>query len=116
MQPTNISYKYIIAAACFGTQAVGIGLFISYGVFINPLIEEFGWPRAAISGASSLSFFLMGLLGIFVGRLNQNRPQEGDACHQLFYRVRFFSDFQNPIYLAIISVLRNFSWDRYEFH
>ena len=70
MQPSNISYKYIIAAACFGTQAVGIGLFISYGVFINPLIEEFGWPRAAISGASSLSFFLMGLLGIFVGRLN----------------------------------------------
>ena len=70
MQFTNIPYKYIIAACCFGTQAVGIGLFVSYGVFINPLIEEFGWTRAAISGASSLSFFLMGLLGIFVGRLN----------------------------------------------
>ena len=63
-------YKCIIAAACFGIQAVGVGLFVSYGVFINPLIEEFGWTRAAISGASSLSFFLMGLLGIFVGRLN----------------------------------------------
>ena len=70
MKHTNIPYKYIIVGACFGTQAVGVGLFVSYGVFINPLIEEFGWPRAAISGASSLSFFLMGLLGIFVGRLN----------------------------------------------
>ena len=70
MQLTNIPYKYIIAAACFGTQAVGVGLFISYGVFINPLIEEFGWSRANISGASSLSFFLIGLLAIVVGRLN----------------------------------------------
>ena len=70
MQFTNIPYKYIIAAACFSTQAVGIGLFVTYGVFINPLIEEFGWSRAAISGASSLGFFLMGFLGIVVGRLN----------------------------------------------
>lgn len=70
MQLTNIPYKYIIAAACFGTQAVGVGLFVTYGVFINPLIEEFGWTRAAISGASSLAFFLMGLVGIFIGRLN----------------------------------------------
>jgi len=70
MQLTNIPYKYIIAAACFGTQAVGVGLFVTYGVFINPLIEEFGWTRAVISGASSLAFFLMGLVGIFVGRLN----------------------------------------------
>jgi MFS family permease len=70
MQLTNIPYKYIIAAACFGTQAVGVGLFVTYGVFINPLIEEFGWTRAAISGASSLAFFLMGLVGIYIGRLN----------------------------------------------
>ena len=63
-------YKYVIAAICFGIQAIGIGLFVSYGVFINPLLEDFGWSRAAVSGASSLGFFLMGLLGILVGRLN----------------------------------------------
>jgi len=70
MQLTNIPYKYIIVAACFGIKATGVGLFVTYGVFINPLIEEFGWTRAAISGASSLGFFIMGLLGIIVGRLN----------------------------------------------
>ena len=70
MQLANIPYKYIIAAACFGTQAIGIGLFVTYGVLINPLIEEFGWTRATISGASSLAFFLMGLVGILIGRLN----------------------------------------------
>jgi len=64
------SYGYVIAAACFGIQAIGVGTYVSYGVFFNPLVSEFGWSRAAISGASSLAFFLMGLFGILVGRLN----------------------------------------------
>ena len=63
-------YGYVIAAACFGIQAIGIGTYVSYGVFFNPLLSEFGWSRVAISGASSVAFFLMGLFGIFVGRLN----------------------------------------------
>ena len=66
----KFSYGYVIIAACFGIQAIGVGTYISYGVFFNPLIFEFGWSRAAISGASSIAFFLMGLFGIFVGRLN----------------------------------------------
>jgi len=63
-------YGYVIVAACFGIQAIGIGTYVSYGVFFNSLASEFGWSRAAISGASSIAFFLMGLFGIFVGRLN----------------------------------------------
>ncbi|UCE55951.1 MAG: MFS transporter [Desulfobacterales bacterium] len=63
-------HSYVIAASCFCIQAVGIGVYVSYGVLINPLISEFGWPRASIAGASSVAFLLMGLLGIIVGRLN----------------------------------------------
>jgi MFS family permease len=63
-------YGYVITAACFGIQAIGIGTYVSYGVFFNSLASEFGWSRASISGASSLAFFLMGLFGIFAGRLN----------------------------------------------
>jgi MFS family permease len=63
-------YSYVIAASCFGIQAVGIGTYFSYGVLFNPLISEFGWSRASISGASSMAFLLMGLLGIVIGRLN----------------------------------------------
>ena len=63
-------YGYVIAAACFGIQAIGAGTYMSYGVFFNSLASEFGWSRMAISGASSIAFFLMGLFGIFVGRLN----------------------------------------------
>jgi MFS family permease len=63
-------YGYVIVAACFSIQAIGIGTYISYGVFFNSLIAEFGWSRAAIAGASSMAFLFMGLLGIVVGRLN----------------------------------------------
>lgn len=63
-------YSYVIAASCFGIQAVGIGTYFSFGVLFNPLISEFGWSRASIAGASSLAFLLMGLLGIGIGRLN----------------------------------------------
>jgi MFS family permease len=63
-------YSYVIAASCFGIQAVGIGTYFSYGVLFNPLISEFGWSRAAIAGAASMAFLLMGLLGIGIGRLN----------------------------------------------
>jgi len=63
-------YGYAIAAACFGIQAIGVGTYVSYGVFFNSLASEFGWSRAAISGASSMAFFVMGLFAILVGRLN----------------------------------------------
>ena len=70
-QPPN-RYRYVIVAACFAIQAIGIGFYISYGVFFHPLNAEFGWSRTAISGASSLAFFFMGLVGILVGRLNDS--------------------------------------------
>lgn len=64
------SYAYLIAAICFTIQALGVGTFIAFGVFFNPLMEEFGWSRAAIAGASSTAFFSMGLFGVVIGRLN----------------------------------------------
>jgi len=63
-------YGYIIVLACFFVQGIGVGSFVAYGVFFKPLITEFGWSRATISGASSAAFFLMGFLGILVGNLN----------------------------------------------
>ncbi|WP_372683165.1 MFS transporter [Desulfosarcina sp.] len=68
--PRRYGYAHLIAAICFSIQALGVGTFIAFGVFFNPLMEEFGWSRAAISGASSLAFFLMGLFGVIVGRVN----------------------------------------------
>ena len=64
------SISSIIVASCFSVQAIGVGVYISYGVFFNPLMAEFGWPRAAISGSSAVAFFVSGLFGVFIGRLN----------------------------------------------
>jgi len=63
-------YGRIITGACFTVQAVGIGTYISFGVFFNPLMEAFDWSRGAIAGASSIAFFIAGLFGMMVGRLN----------------------------------------------
>ncbi|MBR9982281.1 MAG: MFS transporter [Desulfatitalea sp.] len=68
--PQQPAYAYLITAICFSIQALGIGTYIAFGVFFNPLMEAFGWSRAAISGASSTAFLSMGLFGIIVGRLN----------------------------------------------
>ncbi len=67
---SKFSYGSIIVAACFLIQGIGVGSFIAYGVFFKPLLGEFGWSRATISGASSMAFLLMGLLGIVAGNLN----------------------------------------------
>ena len=68
-----MSNKYdscVIVAACFMIQAVGVGTLVTYGVFFNPLVSDLGWSRAAVSGASSLAFFLSGVSAIVIGRLN----------------------------------------------
>jgi MFS family permease len=70
--PPQSSYAYLITAICFSIQALGVGTYISFGVFFNPLMEEFGWSRAAIAGASSTAFFSMGIFGVIIGRLNDS--------------------------------------------
>lgn len=70
MKKPALFYGYVVLAGCFAIQATGIGTHIAFGVFFKPLLADFGWPRAALAGAHSMAFMLMGLLGIFVGRLN----------------------------------------------
>jgi len=63
-------YGYLVVAACFAIQGTGGGTFFSFGVFFKTFLAEFGWSRAAISGASSGAFLLAGLVGIVVGKMN----------------------------------------------
>src|ERR1035437_5387068 len=63
-------YGYWIAAACFFMMVFGWGLFYIYGVFFNPLSQEFGWSRAVTSGAFSASVLVSGVLGIIAGRIS----------------------------------------------
>jgi len=62
-------YGYVVVAASFGIQVIAWGIFDAFGVFFKPLLTEFAWSRAMISGAYSLSFLLMGFLSITAGGL-----------------------------------------------
>ena len=62
-------YGYIVIIIAFIIHMISFSVSDSFGVFFNPLLNEFGWTRAMISGASSLSFILMGVLGIVMGGL-----------------------------------------------
>ena len=62
-------YGYIIVMVAFFMQMLGNFIRMTYGVFFNPFIEEFGWSRALISGASSVNFILFGVLSVVAGRL-----------------------------------------------
>jgi MFS family permease len=59
----------VVFGACL-TQFTIIGLLFAFGLFFKPLQEEFGWSRTLLSSASSLSFFMMGVLAILGGRMN----------------------------------------------
>jgi MFS family permease len=42
----------------------------AFGVFFKPVLGEFRWSRASLSGALSVSMFIEGLLGIVMGGMN----------------------------------------------
>ncbi len=69
MRRNSFFYGYYIIAACAGIQAIGVGTYVAFGVFFKPLLAEFTWSRAMLSGAHSLAFLISGGLGILVGRL-----------------------------------------------
>lgn len=66
----KLFYGYILVAIAVGIQIVGWGIYNSFGVFFNPLLAEFGWSRATVSGAASLSQMMVGLGAIVFGNLN----------------------------------------------
>lgn len=63
-------YGYVVLGATFFVLMVSWGTFYSFGVFFTPVLTEFGWTRAATSGAYSLSLLLLGVMGMVMGRLN----------------------------------------------
>ena len=63
-------YGYVIVAAALFMSIVMWGARHSFGVFFAPVLDEFGWTRAATSGGFSLTWVFTGFLSIVVGRLN----------------------------------------------
>jgi len=68
----KLFYGYIVVAAALLIVIIAHGAQYTFGIFFNPILTEFGWTKAVTSGAFSLYLVLWGVLGIFVGRLNDS--------------------------------------------
>ncbi len=63
-------YGYIVAAAGFSIWFLGWGTYNPcFGVFLKPLVAEFGWSRAETSLAHSLSYMVYAVSSIVMGWL-----------------------------------------------
>lgn len=60
-------YGWIIVGAGGMACLVNSSIRISFGVFIDPLVEELYWSRGATSLAFSLQFICLGLFGVLAG-------------------------------------------------
>ena len=65
----KIFYGWLVTFGCaFVVFGVAGGQF-SFGVFLKPMTEEFGWSRATLSLAFGVTFMISGLLRPFAGYL-----------------------------------------------
>ena len=66
----SIFYGWYIVAGSFLVNCVCIGIgFYGQTVFLDALIQENGWSKSSVSGASTLYFITAGLVGLQVGRV-----------------------------------------------
>jgi MFS family permease len=65
----TIFYGWVIVAACTILHVTQYGIQYSFGVFFKPLIADFGWSRAATSGAYSILMISAGISAIPLGWL-----------------------------------------------
>jgi MFS family permease len=66
----GLFYGYVVVATGFGLGVLIWGVYNTYGIFFGPLLDEFHWSRATISGAASLSQILIGVGAFSMGYLN----------------------------------------------
>ncbi len=70
----HVYYGWWIVAGAVLAMTFGSGLgFFSYGLFIGPLEQDFGWSRAQVSLGYSFSYVASGLMAPFVGKLIDSR-------------------------------------------
>ena len=63
----RLFYGWVVVAAAFCVALVAYGIQYSFGIFIDPLTEDFGWSVTLVSGAASLFMFSRGALAILTG-------------------------------------------------
>jgi len=110
----RIFYGYIIVATGFLIMMIIHGTVNTFGIFFNPLQNFFDTSRAAISAATSLSFFTMGFAAILMGVLSDRfGPRIVLTVFSLFFGAGYLLMSQVgalwQVYLAFIIIGIGFS-------
>lgn len=70
MRLNRVHYGWIVALASAGIMA-GCSLSVyTFGVFLEPLLTDFGWDRGPLSLAPSIAFMVAGALAVVTGKLS----------------------------------------------
>jgi len=62
-------YGWVVVGAAFSVLSMAYGASFSFGVFFSAMLEEFGWSRAALSGAFALYAFGYSAFAAVAGNL-----------------------------------------------
>ena len=65
----EVFYGYFVVGAAVLIMTLAWGANRTFGVFLPPMLHEFGWTRGQISGAFTLCMIMMGAMSIAAGRL-----------------------------------------------
>jgi sugar phosphate permease len=63
-------YGWVVTGVCFLSVGVSVAIRQSLIIFFPSLLEKFGWSRAALSVAPSLSGFIASFFGLIIGILS----------------------------------------------
>ena len=62
-------YGYVVVVAALFILTAVWSTYYAFGVFFKPMLAEFGWSTAMVSGAFSISMVVESLIGVVVGEL-----------------------------------------------
>lgn len=107
-------YGWIILAGSVLAMALGSGVsFWAFGLYIDPLENEFGWSRAEVSAGFSVSLAISGLSGPLVGRwVDERGPRSAILIGAVLTAVTYLllsttnSLWQWFLYLSINAIFR----------
>jgi MFS family permease len=66
----RLSYGWVIIAAGMIMSCIGMGAMMSLGVLLQPIVQDTGWSRTAVSTAALLNFLGMGVGSFIWGTLS----------------------------------------------
>jgi len=88
---TRFFYGFVIVAAAMVIDLVMAGVHFTFGAFFKPVSSDFGWTRAATSGAFTLYSMLHGALFILTGRISDRfGPKPMLIVSGVFFGAGFF--------------------------